>query len=312
MNKETKAILSSSLKNAKKVLAKRNKIVDKKNKRRQNRGAQMSSPKISPQLSGRMERMAKKGADFKGVLIAEGDSWFDYPGDDILSILEDEYDYDVKSVARKGDEIQEMAFQGNQLERFVRKLEKCIRRSEIPDAILLSGGGNDVSGAHFETFLNHADSIKPGLNLTVTQEVINHRIREAYLHIISMITHVCEDRLGRKIPIIIHGYDYAVPDGRGFKFGFFTFSGPWLEPGFDAKGYTDINIKRKIVKQLIDMLNDVLTGIPIIRGFNHVKYVDLRNTLPNASSSYKKWWDNELHPTDKGFERVAKKIVQQI
>src|SRR5688572_24557221 len=37
-----------------------------------------------------------------GVLIAEGDSWFDYPFADVLSELEDCYGFDVESVAHKG------------------------------------------------------------------------------------------------------------------------------------------------------------------------------------------------------------------
>src|SRR4051812_44811518 len=34
-----------------------------------------------------------------GVLVAEGDSWFDYPFADVLSDLEDTYGFDVESVA---------------------------------------------------------------------------------------------------------------------------------------------------------------------------------------------------------------------
>ena len=38
-----------------------------------------------------------------GTLIAEGDSWFDYPFCDVLKALEDEHGFDVESVAHKGD-----------------------------------------------------------------------------------------------------------------------------------------------------------------------------------------------------------------
>src|SRR5713226_4614239 len=33
-----------------------------------------------------------------GTLVAEGDSWFDYPFTDVLRLLEDQYAYDVESV----------------------------------------------------------------------------------------------------------------------------------------------------------------------------------------------------------------------
>src|SRR5688500_10522663 len=45
-----------------------------------------------------------------GVLIAEGDSWFDYPLNDVLRLLEDDYGYDVESVAHKGDCVEDMAY----------------------------------------------------------------------------------------------------------------------------------------------------------------------------------------------------------
>lgn len=59
-----------------------------------------------------------------GIILAEGDSWFDYPWTDVLGLLEDEYGYDVESVAHKGDRVEEMAYAGGQLEEFSRGLEK--------------------------------------------------------------------------------------------------------------------------------------------------------------------------------------------
>ena len=43
-----------------------------------------------------------RDARSRGTLMAEGDSWFDYPWKDVLSCLEDEHGYDVESVAHKG------------------------------------------------------------------------------------------------------------------------------------------------------------------------------------------------------------------
>lgn len=77
----------------------------------------------------------------KGVLIAEGDSWFDYPFYDVLRYLEDEHGYDVESLAHKGDPIEDMAYGLGQLEELTRRLEKILRRGTTPKAILLSGGG---------------------------------------------------------------------------------------------------------------------------------------------------------------------------
>ena len=63
-----------------------------------------------------------------GLLVAEGDSWFDYPFNDVLSMLEDEHGFDVESVAHKGDTVEDMAYSGGQFDDFARLLEKLLRQ----------------------------------------------------------------------------------------------------------------------------------------------------------------------------------------
>jgi hypothetical protein len=240
------------------------------------------------------------------ILLAEGDSWFDYPFNDVLKILEDQHGFDVESVAHKGDAIEQMAYSAGQLDNFTRQLAKLIQLNRPPRAILLSGGGNDVAGVEFAMMLNHFLSAAPGLNLKVMEGVIE-RLKLAYTFIVAAVTAVCEEKLGRKIPVIVHGYDYPVPDGRGFLGGW-PFPGPWLEPGFRAKGYSDLLQRIGIVKGLIDALNNMLNDLTRVSQFAHLRYVDLRKTL-STGTDYKKWWANELHPTKKGFELVAAKIA---
>jgi lysophospholipase L1-like esterase len=243
-----------------------------------------------------------------GVLVAEGDSWFDYPFTDVLRLLEDHYVYDVESVAHKGDPVEEMAYGVGQLEELTRKLEKLLRQNVVPKAVLLSGGGNDVAGDEFGMLLNHARSAVAGLNEQVIAGVIDERVRMAYVTILSAITHLCEQRLNRRIPILVHGYDYPVPDGRGFLGGWWLLPGPWLEPGFREKGFDNIQDRIRLMKQLIDRFNTMLKGVASINQFSHVIYIDLRKTLP-VGSDYKQYWANELHPTEKGFELVAARFA---
>ena len=151
-----------------------------------------------------------------GVLIAEGNSWFDYPFHDVLQMLEDDYLYDVESVAHKGDTVDDMAHSGGQFEEFARRLEKLLRANKVPRAILLSGGGNDIAGDEFAILLNHAASSLPAINDDIVRGLIDVRLRAAYARIISGLTTIAQTYLGRPIPIVTHGYDYALPDGRGF------------------------------------------------------------------------------------------------
>jgi lysophospholipase L1-like esterase len=247
-----------------------------------------------------------------GVLVAEGDSWFDYPWNDIIELLEDRHAYDVESVAHKGDTVEEMAYSGGQLEEFTRRLEKLIRRHDIPKAILLSAGGNDVAGLEFKILLNHASSPVAGLNQQIVSGVIDERIRFAYVTIISAITRICEVRTGRRIPILVHGYDYPVPDGRGFLGGWSVLPGPWLEPGFRAKGYESLDERKKWARELITRFNRMLEGLSAIPEYSHVRYVKLLGTLSGEDANYKAWWDNELHPTEKGFIAVTDKIAGEL
>ena len=246
-----------------------------------------------------------------GVLIAEGDSWFDYPFHDVLSDLEDLYAFDVESVAHHGDSVEEMAYSGGQLDDFSRRVEKTLRTGVKPRAILLSGGGNDVAGDEFAVLLNHARSSISGLNESVVDGIIQERVRDAYVTILAAITQICKSQIGSTVPIIIHGYDYPVPDGRGFLGGFGPLPGPWLEPGFRDKGYSDMNVRKGICKDLIDRFNEMLAKLAGQPPFSHVRYLDLRETL-STGPKFKADWANELHPTGEGFKKVTAKFAALI
>jgi hypothetical protein len=264
-------------------------------------------PRAAP-IEPRFIRAA--GGDGIATLVAEGDSWFDYLWYDILDTLENDYGYDVEAVAHAGDRVEDMAYTGGQLASFRKVLEKLLRRAVLPKAILLSGGGNDVAGKEFSMLLDHATSSAPGLNDDVVRGVIDVRVRNAYVAILTSITELCVTTTGHTIPIIVHGYDRPVPDGRGFAGGW-PFPGPWLRPGFHQKGFLDQNENRAIAGRLIDRFNAMIRSVSGDRRFPHVHYVDLRGTLPNVSS-YTDWWGNELHPTRKGFKAVAQKLANAI
>jgi hypothetical protein len=243
-----------------------------------------------------------------GVLVAEGDSWFDYPLHDVLRLLEDEFGYDVESVAHKGDLVEDMAYAEGQFEELARRLEKLLRSGRIPRAILLSGGGNDLAGSEFALLLNHSESSLPPINESILAGVVDQRLRDAYAHILSGITEISRRYLGRTLPIITHGYDYPVPDGRGFLGGAWILPGPWLKPGFVRKGYEDLPQNMKHMRTLIDRFNAMLAGVSAAPEFAHVHYLDLRGTLEPT----RRWWANELHPTGRGFRLVAAGFDAQI
>jgi lysophospholipase L1-like esterase len=296
-----KALAAKTLKRRARAQQKRRKVL------------QAKGMKVLPVKKGLAGKLAKAPLTHAsaGILIAEGDSWFDYPFHDVLSELEDSFGFDVESVAHKGDTVEDMAYSDGQLDDFSRLVEKVLRSGVRPRAILLSGGGNDVAGDEFAILLNHAMSSIAGLNASVVSGVIDERARDAYATILTAITAICVAKVGQPLPIVVHGYDYPVPDGRGFLGGGGLLPGPWLEPGFRRKGYAQMAQRKQICVDLIDRFNTMLKGLAGKPPFAHVKFLDLRNTL-STGADYKTWWANELHPTQKGYEKVAGKFASVV
>jgi lysophospholipase L1-like esterase len=247
-----------------------------------------------------------------GVLVAEGDSWFDYPFHDVVKMLEDEHGFDVESVARRGDRVEDMAYGGGQLDALVRVLRKLLRRDTVPRAILLSGGGNDIAGDELAMLLNHRQSSCPGLNEHVMTGIIDVRLRLAYLTLIAEVTAVCRDHGATDVPIIVHGYGYSIPDGRGFWGGWGPLPGPWLKPSFARKGFDNQTQNVAFVRQLIDRFNAMIESIAKRPEWTPVRYVDLRPVLNGSLTDYSEHWENELHPNEAGFRLVAAQIASAI
>jgi hypothetical protein len=257
----------------------------------------------------------------RGLLIAEGDSWFDYPFYDVLGLLERD-GYEVESVAHRGDTLEDMAHDPGQVERLARAFERVKARGQKPRAILLSGGGNDIAGDEFAMLVNHANSGLPVLNTTVADGVIQERLRTAMASLVGVVTRLSESHFQERPTVVLHGYDYPVPDGRGWLGGAWILPGPWLEPGFRRKGHAAeraldrnavLEANARVVRDLIDRYNVMLSGLVedlASAGLPHVRHVDLRGTLSAAlPSGYKADWGNELHPTKPGFAKVTARIA---
>jgi lysophospholipase L1-like esterase len=253
-------------------------------------------------------RATARGA--AGLLVAEGDSWFQYPFFNTLEALEDGYGYDIESVAHAGDTVESMAYDPGQLNGLARLLAKLKERERKPTAILLSGGGNDIAGAVLWTLLNHHGAPRRGFNEAIMGGVFDERLRLATITLIGAVTELHKFHFGNRPRILIHGYDYPVPDGRGYAGGFWVLPGPWLEPQFRGRGYEVLSESTDLMAALIDRFNRMMASVAAEPPLDHVRYVDLRRTLSRqlGGNAYRKMWANELHPTGDGFKRVAQKL----
>lgn len=158
----------------------------------------------------------------------------------------------------------------------------------------------------------HFHRVVPALNANVIAGVIGERVRTAYLHILTRVTTVAQTVLGSPVPILVHGYSGPVPDGRGVLGGAWFLPGPWIAPGFRDKGFPDSELQRRviIVGQLMDRFNEMLIEIAALPEFAHVRYVDLRGTLPTAANIYRQFWANELHPKERGFAEITRRFAE--
>jgi hypothetical protein len=257
-----------------------------------------------------------------GRLIAVGDSWFrHFPPFDAIVALERKHGYAVHSLAKPSTPLQALVpkpGQAGQLDELRELLGRmsAAQRHELR-AILLSGGGNDVvdqpdvppdAQSWLRQLLVEPPALAPPYIRTDTfEQLIRGTLQAALASVLGTITALCEEQLGRRVPILIHGYDHPVPDGRGAD------KAPWLKPAMDAAGYARLSVATDIMRELIDGLNDMQRGLlrSRPREFAHVRHVDLRGTLGNRldGDTYRAMWQNELHPTiPDGFIAIADRL----
>jgi hypothetical protein len=258
-------------------------------------------------------------------LIAEGDSWFDYPAfQDIVEALEDDHNYRIRSSAHHGDTAESMAYEDNQLDKtrrvFQDLAEDNANGAKTPKAILLSCGGNDLAGI-FVVLLNHKKAVPtlPILNEAIVQGVLDMRVKAAISSLIASVMGFSTAYFNEQIPILIHGYGFPVPDGRGFPI--LGLRGPWLKPGFAAKGYVskdpqsvqELQDNAAVMVALIGRFNTVLADIAQHFG-GLVKHVDLTGVFSNvvAGDAYQNDWRDEMHATKKAYKQAAQLIANNI
>ena len=104
----------------------------------------------------------------------------------------------------------------------------------------------------------------PRLNRNILKGLVAEVFSRAYLDLIGLLRYKLEMIGTPNVPIVIHGYDYAIPDGRGWGGGLGPLPGPWLDPSLSRKGYDrkdDAAVRRVIVQELIDAFNEMLAAV---------------------------------------------------
>ena len=234
--------------------------------------------------------------------LAIGDSWFDYPvndygipwiNQDILAKLQTIGNPSplVLSRAVHGNAMTETAGLNNQ-KQYVTDIQASAQwLSGSPDAILVSGGGDDVVGDQFVIYLDYF-----GGKLSNRVQGVIDSVEASYQALFDF-----RNLHAPNTPIFGHCYDYAIPNGAGV-----FFQGPWLKPSLDFSGY-DYTDGLAIVSDAIDRLYAMLNGLANVKK-NNFYLVDTRGTL-TRDTLQPLGWANEIHPYSAGFLALANKFV---
>ena len=230
-------------------------------------------------------------------LVAEGDSWFDFPFPtsqerkprrDLVDFLSLKHDFAIKSVAKRGDTLDNMAY--NTIDKAIKVIKK-----EKPVGFIFSGGGNDIAGPELSAFLNHKDSGNSIIRKDMFKLYLNTVIKTSYMNIIDKVLNSKSD-----IQIFGHGYDYVNPNGKAaFSILWANLSGPWLDPVFQSKGIpkSEMQLRKDTLKWFVDQFNDLL--LEIDHEIDNYNYVNFRGTI-NSNG-----WHDEIHPKKDGFEKLS-------
>jgi hypothetical protein len=230
-------------------------------------------------------------------ILAIGDSWFWYPfpGGNLINNL-------GPMVGRKSHVILAKGNNGADVSDYTVGKYKGIVREALRkygkslSAVLISGGGNDFAGLHDLRPLlkndcsgesNAKDCFKTGaggLNEFMAS-IDNH-----YRNLIGQIY----TRTPANCHIIMHTYDYAIPDGKGV-FG----SKGWLRPAL-VEAQVPAALHQACMDHVLDSFAKTLTSITKSDP-THFHVVDSRGVLKASD------WANELHPKGSGFAKIAEK-----
>ncbi len=251
------------------------------------------------------------------LILAEGDSWFEYPKfiNEIIDQLNRRKDYAISSLAYGGDWISNILYEQQYIE------ELSVIK---PDVFLISGGGNDIAGGNRLAQLVHKRKeidIPQNIDLDSKQGKLQFsdicfnnefftllRLFKLQYKLLFKNLELKTDKF-KNLKIITQGYDYAIPSSeKGFGINIFRIARPitnwlmnngkWLKTPLLMRGYNDSKEQTAIVFGVIEHFNEML--IEVGAEYDNVYHIDSRGAV-----NVNKGWYNELHPKSSEFKKIA-------
>lgn len=258
---------------------------------------------------GAQRPRAKRGVELRGEelasfvplqILAEGDSWFDYPipffGGGIITRLEKRLGVPILNLAKAGDEVRYM-LGVEERTLLMEHLSKGCPAGGPWDVLVFSGGGNDVVDNPMVLWIKDWDpAVPPALHINQPRfDSAIALVRAGYEDLIAL-----RDKLSPDTHLVFHSYDFAIPDGRGVC-GY----GPWLKPTFDLRQFPTRAAAQEVVKAMLQQFAGMLASLA---NEPKVTFINGQGTLQPRTSS----WHNELHPSEAGFDKFADIFYREV
>jgi hypothetical protein len=267
------------------------------------------------------------------IIVAEGDSWFQFPFfiTDIIDWLLKDKNFALYSIAAGGDWLANIIYEGKYIE------ELSVHN---PHVFLISGGGNDFIGGNRIAIMvsknqnrlkyHSPNQIMEAAENTITQleantfyEIQQYINPEFYAYMWTLKTqyymlfrNLSASKKFSNLKIVTQGYDHVIPSSRyrwnwryphQYIINWFVNTGQWLKQPLQIKGINDGNQQRWIMRYLIFEVNQMFSSLATEKDvtgqylFPHVYHIDCRN----VARDYHDWFD-EIHLKSNRYKVIAK------
>lgn len=252
-----------------------------------------------------------QSSDPKPIILVEGDSWVQFPMliDEVVDHLD--RDFVIRCLGAAGDTADNMIHRDPEYAReLVILAERLAKKKRRVAAFLLSAAGNDVIGADadgnsvlFKLLKNYQKGKGAAAHIDLKASKATFKfLEDAYRKVFATVRAIDSYK---DLPILIHGYDYAIPGGFADdpRHPIWAAQDKWLGAPMRAKGIVDPILQREIVKLLIDRLYEMLNRIAGKSSATNVYVVDARGALGPVEC-----WADEIHGTSDAFDNVASRF----
>jgi hypothetical protein len=275
---------------------------------------------ITPsQLNGTGESGQYDTSAFEKIYLAQGDSWFSighFPPWATTNLLQQmvlSRSALAVNCARPGVELAHMT-DTSSAQMFLNLLNGNI--SQRWDALLMSGGGNDLIDA-----ATAAPTADPKLRLLLRSDewpaapvsASGYLSQAGWATFTGHMDLVLQGLLDQRdkgknanVPLVLHCYDYVTPRNApaGPKLG------PWLYKAVNTIYHVPPADWQAVADVLISRLADMWLALAEKYASRNVNVIDTRGTITRAAAGttgISGDWENEIHPTPHGYGLLARK-----